>query len=56
MNRYLPVVRGILLVLVVLFILTFILMYLKKGSADYSILTPILGLLFFYFITRPKAD
>ena len=56
MNKYLPLIRGALLVLVVLFVITFVILWLEKGSADYKVLTPIIGLLFFYFITRPKAD
>ncbi len=53
MNRYLRLVRTTLLVLIAVFIVIFIYRYVTIGTVDYLMLTPIVGLLIFYFITRP---
>ena len=53
-NKLLPIIRIILLVLAVGFILTIAYKYLVNGTFDALMLTPIIGLLFFYFITKPK--
>ena len=54
-NNVLGIVRAILLLLVVAFVVLFGYKYYATGELTYSYLMPVLGLLFFYFITKPKA-
>jgi hypothetical protein len=54
-NTILGIVRMILLLLVIAFVALFGYKYYTLGELNYSYLTPILGLLVFYFITKPKT-
>jgi len=52
----LQVIRVILLVLALAFVCIAVYKYVANGTFDALLLTPIVGLLFFYFITKPKTS
>ena len=54
-NNILGVVRMILLLLAFAFVVLFGYRFLTKGEVNYEYLVPILGLVAFYFITKPRA-
>ena len=54
-NNILGVGRIILLILAFTFVVLFGYRYLTKGEVNYEYLVPILGLVAFYFITKPRA-
>jgi len=51
----LSVIRIILLILAVGFIVALAYKYVVNGTFDALLLMPIVGSLFFYFVTKPKA-
>ena len=54
-NNILSVVRVVLLLLAFSFVLLFGYRYFTKSEVNYEYLVPILGLVVFYFITKPTA-
>ena len=54
-NNILGVVRIILLLLAFSFVVLFGYRYFTNGEMNYGYLVPILGLVAFYFITKPRA-
>ena len=54
-NNILGVVRIILLLLAFSFIVLFGYKFFTKSELNYEYLVPILGLVAFYFITKPKV-
>ncbi len=54
-NSILGIVRLVLMLLVIAFVGLFGYKYFTSGELNYGYLTPILGLLVFYFITKPRA-
>lgn len=54
-NSILGVIRIILLLIIIAFVVLFGYQYYAARELNYSYLAPIAGLLFFYFITKPKT-
>ena len=55
-NKIFGIVRIIMLVLVIAFVVLFGYKYFTTGEINYGYSVPILGLLVFYFITKPRAE
>lgn len=54
-NKILGIVRMMLLLLIIAFVVLFVIRYYAAGEFHYEYLAPIVGMLVFYLITKPRA-